>query len=81
MDPNEELLLHKHLTMLCPAFNVLKMTEADKFIDAANDCLTGTPFMFVLFGDGVGVACRIQMYRLAQAIFDPYVLYDKLHKE
>ena len=70
---NEEIsdhLLHKYLEMLAPAFRDLRVKEARIFIDAANECLKGTPFMYFLMGDGVKVMLRAQMMERAKAMFN-----------
>ena len=63
-------LLHKHLTMLTPAFGVLHKEAGLKFIDEANECLKDTPFMFFLTGDGVAVLLKEQMLGMAKGMFD-----------
>lgn len=63
-------LLHKHLTMLLPAFSGLKKEAAITFIDAANECLKDTPFMYILTGDGVCVMLAEQVIVMNKAMFD-----------
>lgn len=66
----KDALLKEHLEVLLPAFSPVLKSEAIKFIDAANGCLSKTPFIFFLFGDGVKVVLREQMRVVAEHLFD-----------
>jgi hypothetical protein len=56
--------------MLTPAFGKLKKEPAIAFIDAANECLKDTLFMYLLAGDGVCVMLTKQMVATAKGLFD-----------
>lgn len=74
----KEILLAENLKLLIPAFGKLNLGQARIFIDAANDCLSETPFMYLLTGDGVTLALREQMVKLAKFMFDkPYGDYSR----
>lgn len=45
--------LKKILDGLIPAINTLPLFAARRFLDRANDSIAGTPFYFLLTGDGV----------------------------
>lgn len=73
-DAEKDAVLELHLKKILPAFSKLKIDQARTFIDAANDCLKGTPFMYLITGDGVMVALRSEMVELSKAMFDgPYI--------
>jgi hypothetical protein len=59
-----------HLEILLPAFGKLKIEQGKIFIDAANECLKATPFMYLLTGNGVIVTSRKQAIAFARATFD-----------
>ena len=66
----DDHLLYKHLTALLPAFGKLRKEPVITFIDAANECLKDTPFMYLLTGHGVQVVLREQLVGFAKAMFD-----------
>lgn len=73
----KDILLHEHLTLLLPAFGKLQVSQARMFIDVANDCLSETPFMYLITGDGVAVVLRKQMLVWTKFMFDkPYGDYS-----
>ena len=69
-------LLHEHLELIIPAFGKLKFLEARALLDRINDCLAETPFMYFIFGSGVGVALRAQMCQLGKAMFNTNTFRD-----
>lgn len=69
-EEEKDNLLHGHLKLIVPAFGKLKLSEARGLIDRINDCLSDTPFMYFIFGDGVDVALREQMYNLNKQLFN-----------
>lgn len=73
----KDILLHEHLTLLLPAFGKLKLSEARLFIEIANDCLSETPFRYVITGDGVTVFLVEQLIAMAKSMFNkPYGDYS-----
>ncbi len=65
------------LEALVDAFGRMKLSEFRPLMDRMNDCLSDTPFMFFLFGDGLGVTSREDMCRMNAAMFDkPYGDYS-----
>jgi hypothetical protein len=69
-------ILKKHLELILPAFGVLQKSQAIKFMDAVNDCLSETPFMYLLTGDGVQVVLTEQMVCLGKYLFDKPMMTD-----
>ncbi len=71
-------ILFKNLKMLAPAFLKIKASEAAKVIDAINDSLSGTPFMFLLCAGGVEVVTRAQMAGIGKKMSNkPYGEYSE----
>ena len=61
-------LLYEHLKLIIPAFEKLKAAEGRALIDRINECLAETPFMYVIFGNGVGVTLKSVMNQLGKTI-------------
>lgn len=62
-------LLYKHLSLLIPAINKLKIVDGRTYINEANEQLKDTPFMYLITGDGVSVVLREQMVAFAKKTF------------
>jgi hypothetical protein len=67
MDDNK---LREILESMIPAFSKLTPSNAWSIIHCVNDKLAGTPFMFLLCGDGIFVLRREQMVATARALYN-----------
>lgn len=66
-----EILLKEHLELFIPAFNKMKVaSELKPFLSKANDCLSNTPFMYLLTGHGVVVFSREAAVKMAEHMYN-----------